>query len=152
MPNGNLKVEVTCPQCNTTRLARGDVARKAEREGRELWCKPCRNQKRFDNKPHPRKGTGVVNDPDLKRTRSSFYKAKYRCKQGAKHHPAYENVEFRFKCLQDLIDEIGIRPEGKTLDRINGLGHYETGNVRWANTFEQAQNRMPRNYWQTQSK
>ena len=147
MPNGNLKVETTCPLCKSVRLARGDVVRKAEREGKELWCKPCRNQTRFANKDHPRKGTGVINNPELKRTRSSFYKAKQRCRLGAKHHPAYENVEFKFKCLQDLIDEIGIRPEGTTLDRINGLGHYEQGNVRWATPIEQAQNRMPKHYW-----
>jgi len=147
MPNWNLKVETTCPSCNKVRLARGDVVRKAQKEGKELWCKPCRNQKRFSDKPHPKKGTGVINNPDLKRTRNSFYKAKRRCKLGSKHHPAYENIEFKFKCLQDLIDEIGIRPENTTLDRINGLGHYEHGNVRWATPIEQAQNRMPRNYW-----
>jgi hypothetical protein len=128
-------------------LARNDVVRRAARAGKELWCKPCRNRTRFDNKGHPRKGTGVINCPELKRTSVSFYKAKQRCRLGAKHHPAYENVEFKFKCLQDLIDEIGVRPIGKTLDRINGLGHYEQGNVRWATPIEQAQNRMPKNYW-----
>ena len=92
MPNWNLKVETTCPSCNKVRLARGDVVRKAQKEGKELWCKPCRNQKRFSDKPHPKKGTGVINNPDLKRTRNSFYKAKRRCKLGSKHHPAYENV------------------------------------------------------------
>jgi len=147
MPNGNLKIETTCPNCNKVRLARSDVVKKAQKEGKELWCKPCRNQKRFADKPHPLKGTGVINNPDLKRTRNSFYRAKRRCKLGSKHHPAYENVEFRFTCLQELIDEIGIRPENTTLDRINGLGHYEHGNVRWATPIEQAQNRMPRNYW-----
>ena len=147
MPNWNLKVETTCPICNKVRLARGDVVRKAQKEGKELWCKPCRNQKRFADKPHPRKGTGVINNPDLKRTRNSFYKAKRRCNLGSKHHPAYENVEFKFTCLQELIDDIGIRPEGKSLDRIDGLGNYEKGNVRWATPVEQSQNRMPRNYW-----
>jgi len=128
-------------------MTRGDLVRKAEREGRQLWCKPCRNQNRFKEKSHPKKGTGVKNDPDLKRTASSFHKAKSRCKAGKKHHAAYENVEFKFDSLQDLINEIGIRPEGKTLDRINGLGNYEAGNVRWATVQEQADNRMPRNYW-----
>ena len=151
MPNGNLKVEVTCPQCKLSRLARNDVVRRAKKAGKELWCKPCRNRTRFDDKPHPSKGTGVINNPELKRTRSSFYKAKQRCRLGEKHHPAYQNVEFRFKCLQDLIDEIGIRPENTTLDRIEGLGHYEHGNVRWATPLEQAQNRMPKNYWKRQT-
>lgn len=66
---------------------------------------------------------------------------------GAKHHKCYEGIEFRFKSLNELVEHIGTRPEGKTLDRINTLGHYERGNVRWATPQEQSQNRLPRNYW-----
>jgi hypothetical protein len=102
---------------------------------------------RFENKPHPKKGTGVKNNPELLRTRNSFYKAKQRCKLGAKHHPAYENVEFKFSSFQEFLDEVGIRPEGCTLDRINTLGHYEHGNVRWATAKEQAANRVPHGAW-----
>ena len=66
---------------------------------------------------------------------------------GKRHHPAYENVEFKFESLDQLIDLIGLRPKGCTIDRINTLGHYEPGNVRWATAAEQAKNRMPKNYW-----
>lgn len=45
--------------------------------------------------------------------------------------------------MEELVAEIGLRPAGKTLDRINSNGHYETGNVRWVNPTEQAQNRRP---------
>jgi hypothetical protein len=147
MPNFNLKVTVICPRCKQERLARGDVVRKAEREGRELFCKPCRNQTRFENKPHPTKGTGVKNNPDLKRTRDSYWRAKRRCKQGELHHRCYRDVEFRFNSFKEFLDEVGIRPEGKTIDRIDPLGHYEKGNVRWATVQEQTKNRMPRGYW-----
>lgn len=37
--------------------------------------------------------------------------------------------------------DVGDRPEGLTLDRINGNGDYEPGNVRWATWEEQAANR-----------
>lgn len=37
MPNGNLKYETTCPSCNETRLARGDVIKKAEKQGKPLY-------------------------------------------------------------------------------------------------------------------
>lgn len=150
MPNFNLKILVTCPRCNQDRLARGDVVRKAEREGRDLFCKPCRNQTRFDEKPHPTKGTGVKASPSLLRTRESYYKAKQRCKLGSKHHKCYEGVEFRFNSFKEFLDELGERPEGHTLDRIDTLGHYEKGNVRWATVAQQARNRMPRGYWKTQ--
>lgn len=129
------------------RESRGDVVRKAEREGKVLYCKPCRNRLRFADKSHPTKGKGVKNDPELEYTRRSFYKAKQRCKMGARHHKCYENVQFRIKSLQELVDAIGLRHEGQTLDRINTNGHYEIGNVRWATKKEQATNRNPRGYW-----
>ena len=56
MANYNLKVEVTCPNCKQTRLARGDKVRKAEREGKDFWCLPCRNKTRVHK---PRKYIGT---------------------------------------------------------------------------------------------
>lgn len=147
MPNFNLKVFTTCPRCKVQRLARGDVVRKAERQGKELFCKPCRNQIRFSNKNHPRKGTGVKNNPEQLASYKSFAQAKRRCTLGKKHHPAYENVEFRFKSFDEFFALLGPRPKGSSLDRIDPLGHYEAGNVRWATVLEQAANRLPRNYW-----
>jgi len=151
MPNGNLHHEVVCPSCKKTRSVRSDVILRVTKEGRPLICKPCHNRMRFANRDHPRKGSGVINDPVLKKTASSFFKARQRCKSGSAHHPCYEKVEFRFKSLQQLIDCIGTRPDGKSIDRIDPLGHYEPGNVRWATVKEQAANRMPRGYWQNRS-
>ena len=64
-----------------------------------------------------------------------------------KPNPAYANVEFRFLSFDEFFAELGPRPEGHSVDRIDPLGHYEPGNVRWATVLEQAANRMPRNYW-----
>ena len=147
MPNFNKSVETTCPRCKQSRMARGDIVRKAHREGRELFCKPCRNQTRFESKPHPMQGTGIKNDPAKIDAYKSFNRAKRRAKQGAEHHPAYANVEFRFLSFDEFFAELGPRPEGHSVDRIDPLGHYEPGNVRWATVLEQAANRMPRNYW-----
>jgi hypothetical protein len=147
MPNGNLKHLVNCPSCHQDRLVRSDVIKRLADQSKPMICKPCHNRQRFELHDHPKKGTGVKNDPVLKSTRNSYYKAKRRCKMGEKHHACYENVEFKFTSLQQLIDCIGVREEGMTLDRINPLGNYESGNVRWATIAEQAKNRMPRGYW-----
>ena len=144
----NTKIEVVCPCCKQSRLARNDVVQKSKRDGRELFCKPCRNQTRFLDKPHPSKGKGVKNDPDQLPSRNSYYKAKRRCRLGEKHHPAYEAVEFRFSSFEEFFSLLGPRPEGCTLDRIDPLGHYEPGNVRWASREQQTANRLPRGYWQ----
>lgn len=40
-----------------------------------------------------------------------------------------------------FVAHIGPRPSGASLDRIDANGHYEPGNVRWANTITQANNK-----------
>jgi hypothetical protein len=49
--------------------------------------------------------------------------------------------------LEDIERDLGQRPAGMTLDRINNDGNYEPGNVRWATDSEQRLNqsrRLPR--------
>jgi hypothetical protein len=46
--------------------------------------------------------------------------------------------------FEDFIKDVGPRPPGRTLDRINNDGDYEPGNVRWATAREQVLNSRPR--------
>ena len=56
-------------------------------------------------------------------------------------------IEFRFKTFEEFFAEVGLRPKGLILDRINTNGHYERGNIRWATISESNKNRRPRKEW-----
>jgi hypothetical protein len=73
----------------------------------------------------------------------TFKSAKARCtnpnSSSWKNYGA-RGIEFRFTSFETFFAELGPRPKGLTLDRINNDGHYEPGNVRWATRSEQMYN------------
>ena len=74
----------------------------------------------------------------------SYRNAKERCNNP--HNDAYpryggRGIKFLFTSFEQFYAEIGPRPKGLTLDRINNDGNYEPGNVQWATYLEQATNK-----------
>lgn len=76
-----------------------------------------------------------------------YQDAKRRCTNSTRGdyiHYGGRGIQFKFESFQEFVEELGDRPEGFTLDRINNNGHYEVGNVRWASRKKQVTNQRIR--------
>ena len=72
----------------------------------------------------------------------SYRNAKARCRNnsGDYHLYAGRGIKFLFESYEQFFAELGPRPKGMSLDRIDNNGHYEPGNVRWATPEQQIAN------------
>lgn len=74
-------------------------------------------------------------------TYKSWSEMKGRC--GNPKRPDYIDVSYceEWKDFKNFFADMGIRPEGTSLDRINPYGNYEPSNCRWADIITQENNR-----------
>jgi hypothetical protein len=72
-------------------------------------------------------------------TYTSWEQMRKRCRLNRKH---YENVTYceRWEKFSNFLKDMGERPPGTTLDRIDRLGDYCPDNCRWATSLVQNRN------------
>lgn len=81
--------------------------------------------------------------PTYRSWASMISRCKYPCVRGYHNyggrgisvHPEWA------RSFESFLTDMGPRPVGTTLDRIDGDKNYEPGNARWADKYEQARNK-----------
>jgi hypothetical protein len=105
---------------------------------RSCGCLRCEiSSARFTTHGHARARTATP-------TYLSYKAAKSRCENiNNKRFADYggRGIQFRFTSFDQFLAELGERPEGYSLERIDNDGHYEPGNVRWATRQQQCNNK-----------
>lgn len=76
-------------------------------------------------------------------TYKSWSEMKSRCDHSERSTGHYDSVTYceRWAKFENFFADMGERPIGTTLDRINTNGNYEPSNCRWADIYVQENNR-----------
>lgn len=83
-------------------------------------------------------------------TYKSWAEMKERCKRPNHSRGNYTNVSYceRWESFSNFLEDMGERPSGTTLDRIDVKGNYEPNNCRWADILTQANNKTSNKYYE----
>ncbi len=79
-------------------------------------------------------------------TYTIWRRMKVRCtKEDAKDFPRYGgrgiSICERWLSFENFLEDMGVRPEGMQIDRINNDGNYEPSNCKWVTPRENSNNR-----------
>ena len=146
-----------CNRCRTRKALSEFAPHPTSRYGVRPECRECR--KRYERE----RVKGVRSNPDAdtwdRRMRkrypgifSSVSAHKTLCRSpGVRNYQHYggRGIEYRFDGLledacKQILEHLGPRPLGHSLDRIDVDGHFELSNLRWATPTTQSNNRRVR--------
>ncbi len=134
-------VTLTCANCGSVFKRLRYEARKNARKGESTFCsRGCASARQVTHGHSARAAKS--------RTYVSWRSMLNRCKETAKPHHRRSYFERGITVCAQWVDsfetflrDMGERPPGMSLDRINNDGNYEPGNCRWATQEQQVRNR-----------
>lgn len=103
-------------------------------------------QEAYDRAPKAKRWTDLGGKSRSSAAYQSWLSMRHRC-LNEKHdaYPRYGGrgikVCERWDSFENFLADMGERPDGTSIDRVNNDGDYEPGNCRWATTQEQFANR-----------
>ena len=79
-------------------------------------------------------------------TYKSWSEMKHRCNANIK---LYKNISYcaRWQKFENFLEDMGERPEGMSIDRIDFNGNYEPNNCRWSTNEIQQNNKRTCKYY-----